>query len=164
MKALRPESSVLVKKRHFEAIGMWQAARGFKAQSLLAAIYRKPGSLAIKLPGFPITEKSTAPQPRQPVAKVFKPIPNSFRPPPSRRRHEEPQLSTTYIHNKKKLARKYIEPVLTCGGGQTRTDDLWVMSPTSYHCSTPRFACAKVTLFRHLSIAKTKKVRFLANI
>lgn len=89
-----------VKKRHWEAIGMWQAARGFKAQSLLAAIYRKPGSLAIKLPGFPITEKSTAPQPRQPVAKVFKPIPNSFRPPPGGA-HEEPQLSTTYIHNKK---------------------------------------------------------------
>ncbi len=23
-------------------------------------------------------------------------------------------------------------------GGRTRTYDLWVMSPTSYHCSTPR--------------------------
>ena len=142
---------------------MWQAARGFKAQSLLAAIYRKPGSLIAKLPDFPITEKSTAQQPRQPVAKVFKPIPNSFRPPPP----AAPMRSLNCrrpIYITKKLARKYIEPVLTCGGGQTRTDDLWVMSPTSYHCSTPRFACAKVTLFRHLSIAKTKKVRFLANI
>ncbi len=24
------------------------------------------------------------------------------------------------------------------GGDRTRTCDLWVMSPTSYHCSTPR--------------------------
>ena len=86
---------------------MWQTARGFKAQSLLAAIYRKPGSLAIKLPGFPITEKSTAPQPRQPVAKVFKPIPNSFRPPPPGGAHEEPQLSATYIHNKKTGSKIY---------------------------------------------------------
>ena len=34
------------------------------------------------------------------------------------------------------------ERVLIGGGGQTRTDDLWVMSPTSYHCSTPR--CLRV--------------------
>ena len=25
-------------------------------------------------------------------------------------------------------------------GGKTRTYDLWVMSPTSYHCSTPRYS------------------------
>ncbi len=24
-------------------------------------------------------------------------------------------------------------------GGRTRTDGLWVMSPTSYHCSTPQY-------------------------
>ena len=24
-------------------------------------------------------------------------------------------------------------------GDRTRTDDLWVMSPTSYHCSTPHY-------------------------
>ena len=24
-------------------------------------------------------------------------------------------------------------------GGRIRTYDLWVMSPTSYHCSTPRY-------------------------
>ena len=26
----------------------------------------------------------------------------------------------------------------SCGGGRIRTYDLWVMSPTSYYCSTPR--------------------------
>ena len=26
-----------------------------------------------------------------------------------------------------------------CSGGRTRTPDLWVMSPTSYHCSTPLY-------------------------
>ena len=30
---------------------------------------------------------------------------------------------------------------LCCCGGKTRTYDLWVMSPTSYHCSTPRCRC-----------------------
>lgn len=33
-----------------------------------------------------------------------------------------------------------IYPLFSCGG-LTRTDDLWVMSPTSYHCSTPRCSC-----------------------
>ncbi len=28
-----------------------------------------------------------------------------------------------------------------CSGGRIRTSDLWVMSPTSYHCSTPQFRC-----------------------
>ncbi len=28
---------------------------------------------------------------------------------------------------------------LLCGGRRTRTSDLWVMSPTSYHCSIPRY-------------------------
>ena len=36
---------------------------------------------------------------------------------------------------------------LLSGGGQTRTDDLWVMSPTSYHCSTPRYFDCKDTTF-----------------
>ena len=31
------------------------------------------------------------------------------------------------------------EGLLSCGG-KTRTYDLWVMSPTSYHCSTPRYS------------------------
>jgi hypothetical protein len=26
-----------------------------------------------------------------------------------------------------------------CSGERIRTSDLWVMSPTSYHCSTPQF-------------------------
>jgi len=34
---------------------------------------------------------------------------------------------------------KYGVPTSKCCGGRTRTDDLWVMSPTSYHCSTPRY-------------------------
>ena len=29
-----------------------------------------------------------------------------------------------------------------CCGGRIRTYDLWVMSPTSYHCSTPRYLFA----------------------
>ena len=34
--------------------------------------------------------------------------------------------------------------IISCGD-RTRTCDLWVMSPTSYHCSTPRsFVSAKV--------------------
>jgi hypothetical protein len=28
-----------------------------------------------------------------------------------------------------------------CSGGRIRTSDLWVMSPTSYHCSTPQCGC-----------------------
>ncbi len=28
-----------------------------------------------------------------------------------------------------------------CSGGRIRTCDLWVMSPTSYHCSTPQYYC-----------------------
>ena len=47
--------------------------------------------------------------------------------------------------NKKKETESIDDSVsLIGGGGQTRTDDLWVMSPTSCHCSTPRFAGAKV--------------------
>ena len=30
---------------------------------------------------------------------------------------------------------------LLCGGRRTRTSDLWVMSPTSYHCSIPQYLC-----------------------
>ena len=38
---------------------------------------------------------------------------------------------------KKNLRSWRTEGLLSCGG-KTRTYDLWVMSPTSYHCSTPR--------------------------
>ena len=40
------------------------------------------------------------------------------------------------------------------GGRRTRTSDLWVMSPTSYHCSIPRyvvFTSAKVGSFFEMS-------------
>ncbi len=38
------------------------------------------------------------------------------------------------------------------GGGRTRTYDLWVMSPTSYHCSTPRcFTGAKLLPFSDMA-------------
>jgi hypothetical protein len=30
-------------------------------------------------------------------------------------------------------------PVSLSSGGWIRTNDLWVMSPTSYHCSTPQY-------------------------
>ena len=36
-----------------------------------------------------------------------------------------------------------ISAALSCGG-PIRTNDLWVMSPTSYHCSTPRYWTAKI--------------------
>ncbi len=39
--------------------------------------------------------------------------------------------------------------LLIGGGRRTRTSDLWVMSPTSYHCSIPRcFVSAKLLLSR----------------
>ena len=41
---------------------------------------------------------------------------------------------------KKNLRSWRTEGLLSCGG-KTRTYDLWVMSPTSYHCSTPRCSC-----------------------
>ena len=37
--------------------------------------------------------------------------------------------------------------LLLSSGSQTRTDDLWVMSPTSCHCSIPQFASAKLLHF-----------------
>ena len=30
-----------------------------------------------------------------------------------------------------------------CSGGRIRTSDLWVMSPTTYHCSTPQYILIK---------------------
>lgn len=36
------------------------------------------------------------------------------------------------------MVYKTFYPHCSCGD-PTRTNDLWVMSPTSYHCSTPRF-------------------------
>ena len=60
-------------------------------------------------------------------------------------------LELMQIHKKKE---KRLLLFLSCGG-PIRTNDLWVMSPTSYHCSTPRcfldFEC-KGTAF----ICKTK--------
>ena len=46
--------------------------------------------------------------------------------------------------NKKDAPQRKDTSIVSCGD-RTRTCDLWVMSPTSYHCSTPRsFASAKV--------------------
>ena len=44
-------------------------------------------------------------------------------------------------HEKKKRLSLQKKQPLCCCGGKTRTYDLWVMSPTSYHCSTPRCRC-----------------------
>jgi hypothetical protein len=41
--------------------------------------------------------------------------------------------------------------VVISSGGRIRTSDLWVMSPTSYHCSTPQYRGANVVHFRKLS-------------
>ena len=46
--------------------------------------------------------------------------------------------------NKKDAPQRKDTSIVSCGD-RTRTCDLWVMSPTSYHCSTPRsFVSAKV--------------------
>ena len=53
---------------------------------------------------------------------------------------------------KKRESMIIIMNSLVSCGGSTRTNDLWVMSPTSYHCSTPRyFVGAKVLLLFELS-------------
>ena len=64
---------------------------------------------------------------------------------------------TRLIKNKKKRLNCFSLFELS-GGGRTRTCDLWVMSPTSYHCSTPRYATAKVLLFRDLSKVWCRKL------
>lgn len=47
--------------------------------------------------------------------------------------------------DKKKDAPQRRDTSIVSCGDRTRTCDLWVMSPTSYHCSTPRsFVSAKV--------------------
>ena len=43
----------------------------------------------------------------------------------------------TYIPTERNKKGEAIASPLSCGG-PIRTNDLWVMSPTSYHCSTPR--------------------------
>ena len=40
---------------------------------------------------------------------------------------------------KEKLPIKNDEESSLSSGGRIRTSDLWVMSPTSYHCSTPQY-------------------------
>jgi hypothetical protein len=45
---------------------------------------------------------------------------------------------------KEKLLIKNDEESSFCSGGRIRTSDLWVMSPTSYHCSTPQYRGANV--------------------
>ena len=42
------------------------------------------------------------------------------------------------LRMKNKQKKEPISRFLLGCGGLTRTSDLWVMSPTSYHCSTPR--------------------------
>ena len=72
------------------------------------------------------------------------------------------------------FARKFMERhkkripfngILSSCGGRTRTCDLWVMSPTSYLCSTPRsFGTAKVVIiFKYTSFCG-EKINFLAYI
>jgi hypothetical protein len=41
--------------------------------------------------------------------------------------------------HKQKSPGAFAPTLLTCSGGRIRTSDLWVMSPTSYHCSTPQY-------------------------
>ena len=46
-----------------------------------------------------------------------------------------------------------------CSGGRIRTSDLWVMSPTSYHCSTPQF-CGGCKVKTSYAITKTNTLYF----
>ncbi len=57
----------------------------------------------------------------------------------------------TKRENKKEELKKFLSD--SCGG-RIRTNDLWVMSPTSYHCSTPRCVCdcKDTTFFRFAKI------------
>lgn len=41
-------------------------------------------------------------------------------------------------------------------GRQTRTADLWVMSPTSYHCSIPRYNQLRIDGIPHLRFCDCK--------
>ena len=52
------------------------------------------------------------------------------------------------VHTQKILYKRLTYRGFSLGGGsRTRTCDLWVMSPTSYHCSIPRcFGSAKVDI------------------
>ena len=55
--------------------------------------------------------------------------------------------------------RGFIRSLYLSSGGRTRTYDLWVMSPTSYHCSTPRcFNNAKLLLFFYSAKFFKKKI------
>ena len=55
--------------------------------------------------------------------------------------------------------------ILSSCGGRTRTCDLWVMSPTSYLCSTPRsFGTAKVVINFDSASLCSEKINFLAYI
>ncbi len=57
------------------------------------------------------------------------------------------------VHQQKKPGTSFL--AFLCSGGRIRTSDLWVMSPTSYLCSTPQcFQCANIGSLLHL----TKKV------
>jgi hypothetical protein len=40
---------------------------------------------------------------------------------------------------KTKIPGAFAPGLFLCSGGRIRTSDLWVMSPTSYHCSTPQY-------------------------
>lgn len=60
-------------------------------------------------------------------------------------------LLKNYIKNAAKEKRiAFVKRCVSdCGGSRIRTDDLWVMSPVSYHCSIPRcFTGAKVVTFQ----------------
>ena len=60
-------------------------------------------------------------------------------------RRQESRRSTSRRSIQRRSIQPYIQKTCQCdrfslggGGRRTRTSDLWVMSPTSYHCSIPR--------------------------
>ncbi len=59
-------------------------------------------------------------------------------------------MELEFLHIKSGL--QLLQSACLSGGVRTRTYDLWVMSPTSYHCSTPRcFRGAKVDIISELA-------------
>jgi hypothetical protein len=75
--------------------------------------------------------------------------------PNSKMRTKWEQKKSPYLQS---LVR-YGVSMFFCCGGRTRTYDLWVMSPTSYHCSTPRFRDAKIGIISDSAKNFTKYIQ-----
>jgi hypothetical protein len=59
----------------------------------------------------------------------------------------QPSLELARLGLKIKSPGAFAPGLFLCSGGRIRTSDLWVMSPTSYHCSTPQFYGCKCNIY-----------------